>query len=1426
MVENRVSKTRTIPVFSVFVFVFLSCFLLLVSCFLIRIVPVFAATTDGVVEWDMVWHSPSTQVEDHTYSYRARTQNENEANVDNDDAPYFYLKTAQYDLNNAYIANNLNGWNYEAMEWDSNHYDDYWQAWADMWRCQPGSTQNLPPGYIVYYNFKLVDGADDDYYGSTGMKENSAEVSNFEYLVEGISAQPTAIRRGSQTATISVWVTNNGEKVVDATVYFSCSIGQLSSNQAVTNASGCAQVTFSSSVSGNAIIGCTTAAAANYLGDCSDTTVTVSVADFIIDGSASDWSGTAPTTINTDTVSLGEYIWYEGLSADNRVDVSNYDSSTNLVEFRTTADTYTLYYLFKLQDLNDTSDVYVGIAIDTDLANNSGQFWLANDIEGCVRDLGNDLGSPWTRKDSSWDMDGTADGQRVQWEDGTNWPNELNIDYDTTTKQVYVGTNCNENEDVFILIGDSRSSGQEAPPWAKNAAHTVMSDWDARWCASCDNDNYWEWRTDGGTDPNDGDGESGYNNDGLWLEAYMDWDANWAAPTTLYISAVAYGTLDGGNLYGKTPDASSDGDNDTITDQYEFLWIDCNADAADSECSRWEINFVQSFTYTRAYNQTWTDVGGVTGYINAYNDCVEQKIEVNKLGITFPKTLRYTVYVADRDAGGGPADKYGCDIIDCITEYGYTWDEVGDTSFGMRSDDNMWGDVDYYFDVNYNKNGSVNTRPAPPTLVSPINRTRVVGTNPLLIWDWNDIDGGLASCQTARLSIDVDADQNFGSPDWSVSDANWYDDDTTVSTALTRGVTYYWRVKVKDDFEWSVWSSTDSFVINQLPYATNLLVNGQEYPMTLGDTTPMFSWTFNDADTDNQDSFYIQLDNTDGSFPSPEWNDTEALSDTYHVYHGPTLGVGIYWWRIKFHDGYEWGEWSAADSFTIVLSNIGRHPVISQTYPDPLTNESGGEFTEFYNPTPVDYNIGNWDLYDGSAGIIEFTIPANTILKAYSYYLVADADWETQKDSAGWVTADLLDDMTLAATDDGSMFRNSSDIAIDSLGWGTPGAGDGYEGTPASNDKDRYIRLSYSDTYVNESGHGQDSNNNSSDFTFVSNTNTTFSPPKNSASDMDFPPGQEYPVITSTIKHDGDKTITSAENVVFEVNYSDSNGWADLDELVLQIDNGDSDVQLVFKFGARLAYSSTFGDSSGQINGNGTLSGCSFSITGVNGYVDTPIYWRAKATNIVQDSFTLGILTLTCTISFTDSWREVTNSIDYHVFCDDLAGNVSITYDSNANDSFVVITGGNNAPAVTIDTSPLDGDTYYGAVQIVFTLTDTDNDNCTAIIEYSDDSGVTWKGVHLIQTTETTNLTVSSNGTQYYVIWDLLAEFGFGATQNDIKLRITPRDSNGDTGTVDTTQAFTVANLLLRNIKINEVAMDEPVTDWFELYNKGSDSIT
>ena len=146
------------------------------------------------------------------------------------------------------------------------------------------------------------------------------------------------------------------------------------------------------------------------------------------------------------------------------------------------------------------------------------------------------------------------------------------------------------------------------------------------------------------------------------------------------------------------------------------------------------------------------------------------------------------------------------------------------------------------------------------------------------------------------------------------------------------------------------------------------------------------------------------------------------------------------------------------------------HPLINEVYIDAY-DENNSEFVELFNPTGSDIDISGWDLWDGNgveAEIISGVIPA------YGHFLVADGGWSTGKDDITWPPADIEDEMSLTNSNHGIALRNAADTVIDAFGWGSPGTGEPYEGTPASNPA--------GSGYGFERYSSQDTDDNSADF--------------------------------------------------------------------------------------------------------------------------------------------------------------------------------------------------------------------------------------------------------------------------------------------------------------------------------------------------------
>lgn len=124
---------------------------------------------------------------------------------------------------------------------------------------------------------------------------------------------------------------------------------------------------------------------------------------------------------------------------------------------------------------------------------------------------------------------------------------------------------------------------------------------------------------------------------------------------------------------------------------------------------------------------------------------------------------------------------------------------------------------------------------------------------------------------------------------------------------------------------------------------------------------------------------------------------------------------------------------------------------ISQVLYDPNITQSGGEAVELYNPNDFDVNISGYYLKTETS-TKDATVPADTIMKANSYYLIADAGFSISKDNPLWPDADYEEAITLTNTDAGVALIDPSGEIIDALGWGSPANINAglFEGTPSN----------------------------------------------------------------------------------------------------------------------------------------------------------------------------------------------------------------------------------------------------------------------------------------------------------------------------------------------------------------------------------------
>jgi len=207
-----------------------------------------------------------------------------------------------------------------------------------------------------------------------------------------------------------------------------------------------------------------------------------------------------------------------------------------------------------------------------------------------------------------------------------------------------------------------------------------------------------------------------------------------------------------------------------------------------------------------------------------------------------------------------------------------------------------------------------------------VNPTRLTNFNPTLGWTYYDAEGDV------QVEFMVQVGTAFGGSNmWNFTATG---DNTSVAyagSALSRGVTYYWRVKVKDNTgDWQAVWSTGTFRLNQLPAAGSPKTMGQTNPVKVATLNPTFSWAYNDPDGDLQVKVVIQV----GSTPDNKdiWDPGEVAVKTQNLtYTGPFLKAGTkYYWRVMVSDGYEYSGWISGD-FTMknppradnIVINIG-----------------------------------------------------------------------------------------------------------------------------------------------------------------------------------------------------------------------------------------------------------------------------------------------------------------------------------------------------------------------------------------------------------------------------------------------------------------------------------------------------------------------
>jgi len=208
-------------------------------------------------------------------------------------------------------------------------------------------------------------------------------------------------------------------------------------------------------------------------------------------------------------------------------------------------------------------------------------------------------------------------------------------------------------------------------------------------------------------------------------------------------------------------------------------------------------------------------------------------------------------------------------------------------------------------------------------------------------------------------------------------------------------------------------------------------------------------------------------------------------------------------------------------TFYASFAQIANNVIISEVYASATSSATiTRDYIELYNPTSQEIDIAGWKVkYKSATGTTASssgTIPADTKIKAYGYYLVGLAGTGT---AASGVTFDLIVngvDLSSSSTGGGHAALTKADsgepvwggVPVDIVGWGTANLPEGstsavpITGTVIERKacKAATAASTASGGLHYQLGNGYDSNNNSVDFYRVTPN------PQNSASSLEMPP--------------------------------------------------------------------------------------------------------------------------------------------------------------------------------------------------------------------------------------------------------------------------------------------------------------------------------
>ncbi|MFD2614213.1 DNRLRE domain-containing protein [Paenibacillus gansuensis] len=264
-----------------------------------------------------------------------------------------------------------------------------------------------------------------------------------------------------------------------------------------------------------------------------------------------------------------------------------------------------------------------------------------------------------------------------------------------------------------------------------------------------------------------------------------------------------------------------------------------------------------------------------------------------------------------------------------------------------------------------------NQAPNIPTYISPgsANPTTptIISLNPVLNWTFTDPDAG--NTQSAYQIQIKNGSTVIHDSGWVTSSANSY---TVPGSVLTRGTTYNWTVRTKDNAgAISGFMAPYYFKINNLPAASiSSYTDGQQ----LSDNILTFNWVYSDSNSQTQNKY--QILGTQNNWNTIAYNSGILNGNATSLTTSP-LASGTWSFKLLVFDGLEWSNAAFRNNLTLPNAfepndtNAQAFPInYNQTYTSLINSSSDVDFFKF-TPTASEINrltlnvpSGlNYDLY-------------------------------------------------------------------------------------------------------------------------------------------------------------------------------------------------------------------------------------------------------------------------------------------------------------------------------------------------------------------------------------------------------------------------------------------------------------------------------